>query len=61
MADEGGNMISRAVPTLSKKPAELAIQLESLLTQHYKDIKNLFEMTTDTDLQEQHRRERESR
>jgi len=57
MAGEGGNMISRAVPALPKDPAELAIALENLLTQHYKDIKNLFEMTTDTDLQEQNRRD----
>ena len=59
MANEGGNMISRAVPTLSKDPKELAGQLENILEQHRKDIKNLFEMTTDNDLQERKRRERE--
>lgn len=57
MAGEGGNMVSRAVPTLSKDPKKLAGQLEEILANQYKDIKNLFEMTTDTDLTERKRRD----
>ncbi len=59
MAGEGANMISRAVPTLSKDPKILAGQVENILEQHRKDLKNLFEMTTDTDLTEEHRRRNE--
>ena len=57
MAGEGGNMVSRAVPSLSENPKTLAIQVKQILEDHRRDIKNLFEMTTDTDLQEQNRRD----
>ena len=55
--ETSGNMISRAVQKVPTEPQELAVYLQKILTQHYKDIANLYAQCTDNDLTEKKRRD----
>ena len=55
--ETSGAMISRAIPKVPTDPRELATFLQKILTQHYKDIANLYAQCTDNDLTEKKRRD----
>lgn len=56
MAD-GGPMVSRSVPAIPEGKAEMRRYIEKILKDHYNDIKNLYDMTTDCDLTEKLQRD----
>jgi len=60
MADETGNMVSRAIQKVPEDPNELRNFLRKTLRDHYRDIATLFSACTDCDRVEQLRRENES-
>ena len=60
MANETGNMISRAIQKVPEDPHDLRVFLKKVLRDHYQDIQTLFASCTDCDKVEQHRRENES-
>jgi len=57
MADTSGSMISRAIQRIPEDPKELRIFLQRILTEHYKDIKTLFDTCTDCDKYEKLQRD----
>ncbi len=60
MAEETGNMVSRAVQKIPEDPNELRKLLRKVLRDHYRDIKTLFGACTDCDKVEQLRRDNDS-
>jgi ferredoxin-fold anticodon binding domain-containing protein len=50
-------MLSRAIQKIPEDNKELRKFLRKVLQDHYKDIKILFEQTTDNDLFEKHQRD----
>ena len=49
MADTSGTMISRAVTSVPEDPQKLRLFIKSVLSEHYQDIKTLFDQCTDND------------
>lgn len=57
--ETSGSMTSRAIQKVPENPKELAIFLQKVLQEHYRDIATLFAQCTDNDRVEKLRRDNE--